>query len=76
MDEGQQPEEVALDDRDEKEIVKELEEKLLNAFNAFDKEGSGHISSSEVKVVLEMIDINITEPERFKMISEIDPENT
>ena len=67
--------EEQVDDRDEKEIAKEIEEKLWNAFNAFDKEGSGHISSAEVKFVLEMIDIKFTEAEMFKMISEIDPEN-
>ena len=43
---------------------------------AFDKEGSGAISSSEVRFVLEMIGIKFTESEMFKMISEIDPGNT
>ena len=42
---------------------------------AFDKEGSGAISTSEVKFVLEMIGIKFTEEEMFKMISELDPAN-
>ena len=61
---------------EEKEVVKELEEKLWNAFNTFDKEGSGHIKSSEVKPVLELINIQFSQSEMFKMISEIDPHNT
>ena len=43
---------------------------------AFDKEGTGVVSSGEVKFVLEMIGVKFTESEMFKMISEIDPENT
>ena len=43
---------------------------------AFDKEGSGAITSGEVKFVLEMIGLKFTESEMFKMISEIDPENS
>ena len=60
----------------DKEMVKEIEEKLWHAFNAFDKDGFGYISSSEVKFVLEMVDIKLTDAEMFKMISEIDPENS
>ena len=62
--------------KDEIDIAKEIEEKLWEAFMAFDKEGSGTIHSSEVKFVLDMIGIKFTESEMFKMISEIDPENT
>ena len=69
-------EEEQKDTRDEKEIAKEIEEKTWEAFMAFDKEGSGSILSSEVKFVLEMIGIKFTESEMFKMISEIDPENS
>ena len=75
MDDNEK-EDQQVDDRDEKEIAKEIEDKLMNAFNAFDKEGSGCINSSEVKFVLEMVDVKLTEAEMFKMISEIDPENT
>ena len=43
---------------------------------AFDKEGSGEISSGEVKFVLEMMGLKLSESEMFKMISEIDPDNS
>ena len=43
---------------------------------AFDKEGSGEISSGEVKFVLEMMGLKFSESEMFKMISEIDPDNS
>merc|ERR1712167_504728 len=62
--------------KDEKQIAKEIEEKTWEAFMAFDKEGTGVISSGEVKFVLEMIGVKFTESEMFKMISEIDPENS
>ena len=62
--------------RDEQDIAKEVEAKTWEAFMAFDKEGSGAINSSEVKFVLEMIGIKFSEDEMYKMISEIDPENT
>ena len=59
--------------RDESEIIKEIETKTWEAFMQFDKEGSGAISSSEVKFVLEMVGIKFSEDETFKMISELDP---
>ena len=62
--------------KDEKEIAKEIEEKCWEAFMAFDKEGVGSINVSEVRFVLEMIGIKFTESEMFKMISEIDPNNS
>lgn len=63
-------------EQDEGELAKEIEEKCWDAFLAFDKEGSGQITSGEVKYVLEMMGLKITEVEMFKMISEIDPDNT
>ena len=58
------------------ELAKEIEEKCWDAFLAFDKEGTGQINSGEVKYVLEMMGLKITEVEMFKMISEIDPDNS
>ena len=75
-DSEQEEEKSRVDEAKEKEIAKEIEEKLWSAFNAFDKEGTGFINSSEVKFVLEMIDIKFSVNEMYKMISEIDPENT
>ena len=43
---------------------------------AFDKHGSGHVSSGEVKFVLEMMNVKMSESEMFRMISEIDPDNS
>mgnify|MGYP000914032149 FL=1 len=62
--------------KDDAEIAKEIEEKCWEAFLAFDKEGSGQVASSEVKYVLEMMGLKMSESEMFKMISEIDPDNT
>ena len=42
----------------------------------FDNEGTGQISSSQVKYVLEMMGVKVSEQELFKMITEIDPNNT
>ena len=61
--------------KDVNEIAKEIEEKCWEAFLAFDKEGSGQITSGEVKFVLEMMGLKISESHMFKMISEIDPTN-
>ena len=62
--------------KDEAELVQEIEEKCWEAFLAFDKDGSGKITSLEVKYVLEMMGLKVKEEEIFKMISEIDPDNT
>ena len=62
--------------KDEIELAKEIEEKCWEAFLAYDKEGLGQINSSEVKFVLDMMGIKFSESEMFKMISEIDPDNT
>ena len=62
--------------KDEKELAKEIEDKIWEAFMAFDREGTGCISSAEVKFVLEMIGTKLQEEEVYKMISDIDPNNT
>ena len=61
--------------RDQKEIVKEIEDKIWEAFMAFDKEGTGFVESSDVKFVLEMIGTKLSEEEMWKMIADIDPDN-
>ena len=60
----------------EQELASEIEQKCLEAFMKFDKTGTGQVSSGQVQGVLEMMNIKITENELFKMITEIDPENT
>ena len=62
--------------KDDEEIAKEIEEKCWEAFLAFDKTGSGQINSADIKYVLEMMNVKMSESEMFKMISELDPDNT
>ena len=42
---------------------------------AFDTEGSGMIQSHEVKYVLDMMGLQLSEQQIFKIISDIDPSN-
>ena len=61
----------------EVEIKRLVEEKVYKAFMEFDVDGTGsQIKSDQVKDVLEFMDIQISEQEMFKMITEIDPDNT
>ncbi len=62
--------------QDEGERAKEIAEKCWEAFLAFDKEGNGQIQSSEVKYVLEMMGVKIEEDDIFRLIADIDPNNT
>ena len=47
--------------KDPNELAKEIEEKCWEAFLAFDREGSGQITSGDVKFVLEMMGLKVTE---------------
>ena len=61
----------------EEELSKEVEERCQQAFLAFDKEGNGYIKPEEVKGVLEIMNIKFEEEDdMFRMISDLDPENT
>ena len=60
----------------EQELASEIEQKCLEAFMKFDKSGVGQITSGQVQGVLEMMNIKVSEQEMFKMITEIDPENS
>ena len=61
----------------EAELRREIEEKCFKAFREFDtEENQGEIKSDQVAQVLEYMDIKISEQEMFKIIAEIDPENT
>ena len=62
--------------KDERELAKEIEDTCWEAFLAFDKEGNGQIHSGEVKFVLEMMGLKVSESEMFKMITDIDPDNS
>ena len=43
---------------------------------AFDKEGNGQVASSDIKNVLEMMEVKMEEDDIFRMITAIDPENS
>ena len=57
-------------------LTKEEEQKCMEAFSAFDKDGSGMIDANELRIVLEMMGQKTTEEEIFRMIAEADAENT
>lgn len=43
----------SLEELDEDGLTKEEEAKIWEAFNAFDKDSSGYIDSTELRIVLE-----------------------
>ena len=61
----------------EVQLVREIEDKCYKAFMDFDKEGAGaNVKSDQVAAVLDHMDIKMSEQEMYKIIAEIDPENT
>ena len=61
----------------EVEIIRDIEDKCYKAFMDFDKESNGgQIKSDQVVAVLEHMNIKMSEQEMYKIIAEIDPENT
>ena len=62
--------------RDEAEVRKEIEDKCLEAFMAFDEEGAGQIESSHFRLVIEKIGVKMSDDMVYKIISDIDPRNT
>ena len=57
-------------------LTKEEDAKCYEAFSAFDKDSSGKIDASELRIVLEMMGQKTTEEEIFRMIAEADAEST
>lgn len=55
--------------------VEEIEQ-CRQAFNTFDKDGSGTIDANELKATLEALGQNPTAEEIFLMISEVDEDNS
>ena len=50
----------------------DYDDELRNAFCLFDKDGSGYISSSELKAAMNNFDENLTDEEIEEMIREAD----
>ena len=57
-------------------LTREEESKCWEAFSAFDKDNSGYIDATELRIVLEMMGQKTTEEEIYRMIAEASPENT
>ena len=61
----------------EADLAREIEGKCYKAFVAFDPDGNGsQVKSDQIKQILEHIDIKMGDQEMYKIISEIDPDNT
>lgn len=58
------------------DINREEEDKIWDAFMAFDYEQLGYIQTNQLRNALERVGERIDEQETFKMIAEADPENT
>ena len=61
----------------EEEVAREVEDKCYKAFQAFDQEGSGgEVKSDQVRSVLDHMDIKMSDQVMYRIISEVDPQNT
>ena len=61
----------------EEDLAREIEGKCYKAFIAFDQDGNGsQVKSDQIKQILDHIDIKMNDQEMYKIISEIDPDNT
>ena len=57
-------------------LTREEQAKCWEAFSAFDKDNSGYIDATELRIVLEMMGQKTTEEEIYRMIAEASPQNT
>ena len=60
----------------EEDLIKELEDKCQEAFNTFDRNDRGEIESSDAKEVLRIMGVEMEEDDIFRLLSDIDPENS
>ena len=56
-------------------LTREEEEKCNQAFKAFDKDGSEDIDAEELRIVLRMMGISVTEAKLQRMMTEANPED-
>lgn len=52
--------------------AEDTEEELRRAFQVFDRDGSGHISTDELRDVLKSVGENLTEEELDEMMRQVD----
>lgn len=61
----------------EEDIIKDVEERCYAAFKEYDRKGQGgRVNSDQVQDVLNHMNIQMSDQEIYKIISDIDPENT
>ena len=58
------------------DVQEEVGQKLLEAFQAFDHDGTGSIRSGELRLVIEMMGIKMDDKEIYKIIADVDAGNT
>ena len=57
-------------------LTQDEERKCDEAFSAFDKDNSGYIDATELRIVLEMMGQQTTDEEIYRMIAEASPDNS
>ena len=61
----------------EEDVIKDVEERCYAAFKEYDRKGTGgRINSDQVQDVLNHMNVQMSDQEIYKIISDIDPENT
>ncbi len=77
MSESSRSDKEETEPQSEIQLVRYIEDRCYKAFMEYDKEGSGGaVKSDQVRAVLDHMDIKMSEQEMYKIIAEIDPENT
>ena len=61
---------------DDQEVDRAQEDKVWDAFMAFDYDRMGYMETSDLKNALEHLGEKVTEDEVFRMISSADPANS
>ena len=65
-----------IENAGEEEVDRLAEDKVWDAFMAFDYDRMGYMSTSDLKNALEHLGEKVTETDTFMMIADADPENT
>ena len=65
-----------IENAGEEELDRLAEDKVWDAFMAFDYDRMGYMQTSDLKNALEHLGEQVTEGDTFRMISAADPENS